>query len=51
LLGLLKINNQHLILLGFGLLIFFTGFNILEALIPSIISILAGDNRGAGLGV
>jgi predicted MFS family arabinose efflux permease len=35
----------------FGLFIFFIGFNLLESLQPSLVSRLAGDNRGAGLGV
>jgi len=34
-----------------GLLIFFIGFNLLEALQPSLVSRYAGENRGAGLGI
>jgi len=49
--GIVEVNNLNLYVLGFGLTIFFTGFNILESLIPSLISVIAGDNRGAGLGV
>lgn len=49
--GIIEVNNLNLYVLGFGLTIFFTGFNILESLIPSLISVIAGDNRGAGLGV
>ena len=30
---------------------FFVGFNLLEALQPSLISRLSGENRGAGLGI
>jgi predicted MFS family arabinose efflux permease len=37
--------------IGFGLTVFFVGFNLLEALQPSLISRLSGENRGAGLGI
>lgn len=37
--------------LGMGLLIFFVGFNLLEALQPSLVSRLAGDFKGTALGV
>ena len=49
--GIIGSENLNLYILGFGLVIFFTGFNILESLIPSLISVIAGDNRGAGLGI
>jgi predicted MFS family arabinose efflux permease len=49
--GIIGLDNLNLYVLGFGLVIFFTGFNILESLIPSLISVIAGDNRGAGLGI
>lgn len=49
--GIIGLENLNLYVLGFGLVIFFTGFNILESLIPSLISVIAGDNRGAGLGI
>ncbi|SMC62747.1 MFS transporter [Polynucleobacter kasalickyi] len=49
--GIIGMENLNLYVLGFGLVIFFTGFNILESLIPSLISVIAGDNRGAGLGI
>lgn len=49
--GIIGSENLNLYVLGFGLVIFFTGFNILESLIPSLISVIAGDNRGAGLGI
>ena len=41
--------NGWTILLGLG--VFFVGFNLLESLQPSLVSRLAGQNRGAGLGV
>jgi len=37
--------------LGIGLLIFFVGFNLLEALQPSLVSRLAGNFKGTALGV
>lgn len=37
--------------LGGGLLIFFVGFNLLEALQPSLVSRLSGDFKGTALGV
>ena len=49
--GLIEINSTNIYLLGLGLVVFFTGFNILESLIPSLISKMSGDNRGAGLGI
>ena len=37
--------------MGGGLLIFFVGFNLLEALQPSLVSRLSGDFKGTALGV
>ena len=37
--------------LAFGLLIFFVGFNLLEALQPSLVSRLSGEHKGVALGV
>ena len=37
--------------LAFGLLTFFVGFNLLEALQPSLVSRLAGDFKGTALGI
>lgn len=37
--------------LAFGLLTFFVGFNLLEALQPSLVSRLAGDYKGTALGI
>lgn len=37
--------------LAFGLLVFFVGFNLLEALQPSLVSRLAGDLKGTALGI
>jgi predicted MFS family arabinose efflux permease len=42
---------QNIWTICFGLFVFFIGFNLLESLQPSLVSRLAGDNRGAGLGI
>ena len=44
-------NYQSIWTICFGLFLFFIGFNLLEALQPSLVSRLSGDNRGAGLGI
>jgi MFS family permease len=44
-------NYQNIWTISFGLFLFFIGFNLLEALQPSLVSRFSGDNRGAGLGV
>lgn len=42
---------SNILSLCVGLLTFFIGFNLLEALQPSLVSRYAGENRGAGLGI
>jgi predicted MFS family arabinose efflux permease len=44
-------NYQNIWTISFGLFLFFIGFNLLESLLPSLVSRFSGDNRGAGLGV
>lgn len=44
-------NYQSVGAICFGLFLFFIGFNLLEALQPSLVSKFAGENRGAGLGI
>jgi predicted MFS family arabinose efflux permease len=46
-----QVENIQSLTLGMGLLIFFVGFNLLEALQPSLVSRLAGDFKGTALGV
>lgn len=45
----LDVSNSYL--LAIGLLTFFVGFNLLEALQPSLVSRLAGDYKGTALGI
>lgn len=46
-----QLENTKSLTLSIGLLIFFVGFNLLEALQPSLVSRLAGDFKGTALGV
>lgn len=48
---LVQTENTQSLSLGIGLLIFFVGFNLLEALQPSLVSRLAGNFKGTALGV
>jgi predicted MFS family arabinose efflux permease len=48
---ILRIDLKGTYYFAFGLLVFFVGFNLLEALQPSLVSRLAGDLKGTALGI
>lgn len=49
---MLLTRHGSLLALGIGLLVFFAGFNALEAMLPSLVSrVVPGENRGAAIGV
>lgn len=49
--GLIQTSTSSVYWLGAFLVVYFTGFNLLESLLPSLVSRSSGNYRGAGLGV